>query len=170
MIRHTLRESIQWMKSVARVRRRHDPLVMRFVQRLVYQRMVQSAVDPVDEEIGEANEERELEDVVEREGRIRGAIVEFGKSAHFTEKQGRGEDGHYGEGDEGLFDLEPDLVAQVFGVCEGCVVEDEDVGKGRAEEVDDGAEKPVSPFSKRDGVIENWKSYHVMRYRLKPCR
>lgn len=132
MIRHTLSEPIQWMKSVARVRRGHDPLVMRFMQRLVYQRMMQSAMDPVDEEIGEADEEGELEDVVEGKGRIGGAIVEFGKSAHFTEKQGRGENGHYGEGDESLFDLEPDLVAEVFGVGEGCVVEDEDVGEGCA--------------------------------------
>ena len=69
-----------------------------------------------------------------------------------------------------MFDLEPDLVAQVFWVGEGCVVEDEDVGKGCAEEVDDGAEEPVSFFSKRKGILENWKSYHVIRYKLKPCR
>ena len=127
-------------------------------------------MDPVDEEIGEADEEGELKDVVEGKRRIGGAIVEFGKPTHFTEEQGCGEDGHDGKGDEGLFDLEPDLVAQVFGVGEGCVVEDEDVGKGCAEEVDDGAEKPVSFFSKRNGTLANWRSYHVMRYRLKPCR
>lgn len=48
-------------------------------------------MDPVDEEIGEADEEGELQDVVEGEGCVGGAIVEFGPSAHFAEEERRGE-------------------------------------------------------------------------------
>ena len=43
-------------------------------------------MDPVDEEIGEADEEGELKDVVEGKRRIGMAIIEFGKPTHFTEK------------------------------------------------------------------------------------
>lgn len=42
-------------------RRGHNPLVVRLVQLLVEPGVVQSAVDPVNEEIGEADEEGELE-------------------------------------------------------------------------------------------------------------
>lgn len=49
------------MESVRGERRGHDPLVVRLVQLLVEHRVVQGTVDPVDEEVGEADEEGELE-------------------------------------------------------------------------------------------------------------
>ncbi len=53
VIRYTLRKAIQWMECMARIRRGHDPLMMRFVQSLVNQRVVQPPMDPINEEIGE---------------------------------------------------------------------------------------------------------------------
>jgi len=53
MIWYTLRKAIQWMESMACIRRGHNPPVMRFVQPLVYQRLMQTPVNPIDEEVGE---------------------------------------------------------------------------------------------------------------------
>ena len=142
MIRYTLGKAVQRMESVARIRSGHNPLMMRFMQRLVDHRMVQTPVDPVDEEVREADEKGELDNIVERERCVRGRIVKFGVTADFAEEERGGEDGHEGKGDQGLFDLEANLVLEVFGVGEGCVVEDEEVRDGGADEVDDGAEKP----------------------------
>ena len=44
--------------------RRHDPLVMRFMQLLVDQRVVQAPVDPIDAEVGEEDEQGKLEEVI----------------------------------------------------------------------------------------------------------
>lgn len=60
MIRYALRESINWVESMGGKRSWHDPLVVWLVEVLVYQRMMQSSVDPVDEVVGKRNEEREL--------------------------------------------------------------------------------------------------------------
>lgn len=99
--------------------------------------VVEGAVDPVDEEVGEADEEGELEVVVEGEGCVRRGVVEFSVAADFEEEKGSGEDGHDGHGDHGLADFEGDLVLEVFGVGDGGVIEDEYVGEGGAYEVED---------------------------------
>ena len=65
-------------------------------------------------------------------------------ATHFTQEERRGEDGHDGERDHGLSDLEPDLVLEVFGMGEGGVVEDEEVREGSAHEIDDEAEEPTN--------------------------
>jgi len=129
VIRYALRKAIQWMERMARIGRGHDPLMMRFVQSLVNQRVVQPPMDPVDEEIGEQDKEGELNEVVERERGVRGRVVKFSIAKNFAEEDGGGEDGHQWDGGEGLLDLLTDLVLEVFGVCEGCVVENEDVGE-----------------------------------------
>ena len=41
-------------------RSRHDPFVVRLVQSLVNAGVVQTTMNPVDEEVGEEEEEREL--------------------------------------------------------------------------------------------------------------
>lgn len=64
MIRYALREPIQRVKGVTCVWRRHDPFMMRFMQRLVDHRMMQASVYPIDEKVGKADEEGELKDVV----------------------------------------------------------------------------------------------------------
>ena len=55
-------------------------------------------------------------------------VVEFGIAADFSQEARGGEDGHYGEGAQGLEDFEADLVAEVARVGEGeGTVEDEEV-------------------------------------------
>ena len=137
MIGDTLCEAIQWVEGVRGVRGWHNPFVVRFMEGFVDAGMVEAAVDPVDAEICEADKEGELEVVVEAERSVRGCIVKFSVAADLNEEEGRSEDSHYGHGDHGLSDFECDLVFKVFRVGEGRVVEDEKIGKGGANEVDD---------------------------------
>lgn len=58
---HTLRITVERVESVRGVRCWHDPLVVRLVKTSVKDRVVQSAVNPVDAEIGEHEEHRELQ-------------------------------------------------------------------------------------------------------------
>ena len=81
-----------------------------------------------------------MNDAVERERSVRGRVVKFSIAKDFGEEDGGGEDGHQWDGGEGLLDLLTDLVLEIFRVCEGCMVENEDVGEGGAEEIDDSAE------------------------------
>jgi len=60
VVRDALTKPINRVERVGSVRRRHDPFVVRLVQVLVNQGMVQPAVDPVDEQVREQDEEREL--------------------------------------------------------------------------------------------------------------
>ena len=73
----------------------HDPFMMRLVQGSVYYRMVQTAMDPVDAQIREADEQRELKDIVEGEGRVRRCVVKFSMTTDFGEEARGGEDCHY---------------------------------------------------------------------------
>jgi hypothetical protein len=68
----------------------HDPLVVRFVQAFVDCRVVEGAVDPVDAEVGEEDEDGELEVVVQWEGGGGGGIIELGVAADFGEEEWRG--------------------------------------------------------------------------------
>lgn len=94
MVWYTLCEAIHRVEGVAGIRCRHDPLVMWFVQRLVNRRIVQTPVDPVDTQIGEGNEQRELEEVVECKRSVRRSVVEFPKTTNFKQEEGRGENCH----------------------------------------------------------------------------
>lgn len=96
MIGHALCETIKGMESVTRIRRRHDPSMMRLVQILVYQGVVQASVDPVNEKVGEDNKERELEGIVPPEWGVGRSTVQLGVSSHFTDKKWDGKDGHNG--------------------------------------------------------------------------
>ena len=110
--------------------------MMRFVQRFVDRRMVQTAVDEVDAEVGEDQEERELKVAVPASWAVCEGIVELGVSADFSEEEGGCEDCDPGHGAHSLSNFHPDLVLEEFGVLEGCFVEDEDVREGGDDEVD----------------------------------
>jgi hypothetical protein len=127
VVRHTLRPAVQGVESVRSVRAGHNPLVVRLVQGSVNARVVQASVDPVDEEIGEEDEERELQDTVEGEWFLGGSIVEFGVSADFKDEEWGRQEGHWGHGAHGLFDFHGDLVLEEFGVFVGGFVPNEDV-------------------------------------------
>lgn len=90
MVGHTLREPVYGVEGVARKWRRYDPLVMGLMQRFVQLGMMQAAVDPVDEEIGEADEKGELQEVVESKRCIRGCVVQFRVPADLDNEAGRG--------------------------------------------------------------------------------
>lgn len=98
VVRYALRITIERVKGMARVGCRHDPLMVRLVQVLIDPRMMQTAVDPVDAEVGEAEEKRELENVVPHARTVGGGIVHLAVSADFSEEEGDCEDGHDGEG------------------------------------------------------------------------
>lgn len=115
---------------------------MRLVEGLVDERVVQAAVDEVDEAVGEEDEEGELDVVVEGEGLVRGVVVEFRVAAHFGEEEGDGEHRHVWHGCHGLLDLHANLVLEEFRVLEGCLVEDEVVGKGGDDAVEQCAGEP----------------------------
>ena len=71
-----------------------------------------------------------------------------------------------------MSNLEAHLVLEVFGVGEGGVVEDEAVGEGGADEVEDKAEKPGSPNQinkMHQSVHLRCLSYHVIRYKVHSC-
>lgn len=142
MVRYTLCEAVKRMESMARIWRRHDPLVMRLVQSFVNARVVQSSVNPIDEEIGKEDEEWELKDIVQPKGGVGRRIVEFGVPSYFPNEKGNREDCHDGKGNRGLLDLEFDLVLEVFRVGEGGMVEDEDVRQASTDEVDDKTKEP----------------------------
>ena len=125
MVWNALGEAVEGMKRVRGVGRGHDPFVVGFVEGFVDAGVVEAAVYPVDAGVGKADEEGELEVVVECEGCVRGCVVEFSVAADFKEEKGSGEDGHDGHGDHGLSDFEGDLVLEVFWVVDRGVIEDE---------------------------------------------
>lgn len=173
VVRQALREAVERVERDGRERGRHDPPVVRLVVAAVDGRVVQRAVDPVDARVGEGEEERELRGVVPAPRPVGAGVVELAVAAHLEREDGRREDGDDGDGAHGLGDLLADLVLQEFGVREGGLVEDEEVGEGGAEEVDDGAEQPVTVFSA--GVrfaismaVVNEPCDDVERYELPP--
>lgn len=139
MIRYALSETVKGVKGMARVRSGHDPFVMGFVEGPVYPGMMETSMNPVDEEVGEANEEGKLEDVVKPERGIGRRIVQFGVPLDFTNEKRDGEDGHDWEGAECLLYLQGNLIFEVFRVGKGSMVENEEIGEGSADEVDDKA-------------------------------
>lgn len=144
VVRQRLRPAVDGVEGVRGVGRRHDPAVMGLVQRLVDGRVVQTAVDPVDAEVGEDEEQGELQPVVARERLLAEAVVALGVAAHLGEEEGQRQDRHDGHGDHGLPDLEADLVLEVLGVVEGALVKDEEVGQAGEQEVDEQSKDPAS--------------------------
>lgn len=96
MVWHALREPIKRMESMAGERRRHHPFVVRLVHLLVYLGMMQAAVYPVDERVGEQEEEWELQNVVPATGPRGGGVVDFRVAADFGDEGNDGQDAHEG--------------------------------------------------------------------------
>jgi hypothetical protein len=128
-------------------RRGHDPLVVRLVQLLVEHRVVQSAVDPVDEKVGEADENGELEKQVPAtevpRGALRQDVVNVGVATDLTQEPRDGKSRHDGHGFESLADLEAHLVLEELRVVYCCLVEDEDVRETSADKIVDQTKDPV---------------------------
>lgn len=142
-----LGKAVDRVEGVAGKGRGHDPFVVRFVQRLVDGRVVQAAVNPVDEEVGEDDEERELQEIVPQAGAVGGDVVELAVAADLEQEERRRQQGDEGHGLVGVDNLEPDLVLEELGVAHDALVEDEKEGHGGKDEVDDDAEDPASIVS-----------------------
>lgn len=136
--------AVDRVESVAREGGGHDPLVVRLMQALVDQWVVQTAMDPVDAEVGEEDEERELEVVVPAAGALGGGVVQLGVALELEEDDGHGHGGHSGERLIGLLYLEEDLVLEESGVLHGGLIEDENVRECRENKVDQKTEEPVT--------------------------
>jgi len=101
-----LGEAVERVEGVGGEGCGHDPLVVRLVQALVEELAVQGAVDPVDAEVGEGQEDGELDPVpgAAEEGEKRvgelgvgGGVVDEAEAADFGDEEGNGEDGHDGD-------------------------------------------------------------------------
>lgn len=95
VVRHTLRPTIEWMKSVRCERGGHNPFMMWFVQGSVDQRMMQTAMNPVDEEVGEQDEKWKLNKVVKRERSISGIVVQLSITPDLGQEERNSKDGHH---------------------------------------------------------------------------
>ena len=103
-------------------------------------------MNPVDAKICKADEQRELQVVVEGERSVRRHIVEFCVPTDLGKETRSGEDGHQWHRDHGLADLEFDLVLEVLGMGEGSVVENENIGEGGADEVKEYTKDPKAKY------------------------
>jgi len=110
MIRNPLCISVQRMKSMTCKRGWHDPFMMRLMNILIDLWMVQSAMNPINQEIGEEHEERELSIVVPDAGTFGRGIVYLGVAVHFKCEDRGCHDGHNGKRFIGLDHFEPDLI------------------------------------------------------------
>lgn len=120
---------------MAGVRSRHDPFVMWLVQRLVDHRVMETTVNPIYQEIGKENKDRELQIVVAWERLLVQSVVELGIAFDFESEKAGGEEGHARHRRLCLLDLHPHLVLEVFRVIEGRLVKHEDVRKSGADKV-----------------------------------
>jgi hypothetical protein len=116
------------MESVTGVRRWHNPLVVRLVEMLVNQGVVQITVNPINAKVGKNQEQWKLRKVVPKTGALFGGVVEFAVAANLEHHERCGTKSHERHRLVGLDDLQPDLILDEFRVIQGPLIEDEVVG------------------------------------------
>ena len=104
--------------------------------------VVEAAVDEVNEEVGEDEEEGKLSVIIPISGGVREGVVELRVSAYLGEEERDCEHGDPGHSAYGLSNLHPNLVLEELGVLEGCFIEHKDVGDGGDDEIDRCAGEP----------------------------
>ena len=154
MVRYALGPTVDWMESMTGERCRHDPFVVWLVESLVNVWMVETSVDPVDEEVREENEEWELDEIVEVERRIVERVVHLCIASNFGGEEGCSEECHARDRHHSLLDLKLDLILQIFRVSESVVVKDEVVGQAGTNEVQNKTKYPKNA----SGFVETWDS------------
>lgn len=144
VIRQALGEAIDWMESMRGVGCWHDPLVVWFVQSLIEYWMMQAPMYPVNEEVGEENEERDLEIAIpgSRSSLDACDIIQLRVPADFGQEEWGSEDGHYRQGGGRLHHLLSHLIFQEFRVIKGCFIEEEHVRQRRAYKINENTEYP----------------------------
>ena len=125
-------------------------------------------MDPVDEEVGEEEKERELKIVVEGERCLSGGVVQLCIAPYLRCEEGSGQNCHYGHRRHCLLHLKSNLVLEVLRVLEGIVVEYEEVGEGCADVIHDKAEDPAAKVSLGVKLIELTKLTTLSRTSLWP--
>lgn len=105
MIWYRLRKAIHGMEGMRSIWSWHDPLVVWLMYMLIDQRVVFSPMDPVDEKIGEGDEEWKLEEVVPQTRAILRGIIHLAVSSNLAEEKWDGENGHYRQRSQRLLDL-----------------------------------------------------------------
>lgn len=91
MVWDTLSKAVERMEGVGGKGGRHDPLVMRLMQTFVDERVVKTAVNPVDAEVGEHEEQWVLDPVVQRERSLMSLVEELAVAANFSDHKWREE-------------------------------------------------------------------------------
>ena len=126
---------------------------------------MQASVDPVDEEIGKADEEGDLDEAVVREGLFGGCVVKFGVSADLQNEERSCQQWHWGHCSHGLSDLQPNLVLEELGVIVSCLVPDKDVWKRGDQEVDEQTKQPnwVLVLVLTRGEKEEWRDWRITK-------
>jgi len=99
-------------------------------------------VDPINEAIGEDNEQRKLEKVIPASWPVRRRIIHFGIPADFSEEKGQHTESHSREGTKRLLDFQRNLALEVFRVLECGLIENEVIGEPGRDEIYHDTEKP----------------------------
>ena len=124
-----LQEAVHWVECDRGIGCWHDPFMVCLMQMLVDQRVMETAVDEVDERVGKHEEEWELEPVVVWVWFVGKCVVEFRVTLDLEEEEGSRHERNPWHSIYGLTNLHPDLVLEKFRVLESCFVEDEHVGE-----------------------------------------
>ena len=105
---------------------------------------MQAAVNPVDAEIGEHDEQRELQDAVVGKWLIGERIIELCVTADFGDQEGSRQQRHNRHGAHSLGDFHRNLILEILGVMDGRLIPDEDVRQACGNKVDDNTKNPNS--------------------------
>jgi len=88
MIRNGLREPVQRMERMRRIWCWHNPFMVRLVDVFVDNWMVLHSVNPINEEVGKEEEERELQDIVPQSRTLLGGVVHLAVSSNLCQEDG----------------------------------------------------------------------------------
>lgn len=138
MVRDRLQKAVNGVERVRGKRSGDNPLVVRLVQRLVQQRVVQPAVNQVNPEIRKHYKQRKLGP------QVPGGIVvqlpvelrvpsELGDKAHGRQQR------HERNGAKGLLDFQANLVSQKLGVLHGLLIKHQRIAEPGDTQIQDGA-------------------------------
>jgi len=108
-------------------RRGHNPLVVRLMQVLINQWMVQTSVDEVNQGVGEDEEAGELQELVPQAWAVGGCIIQLRVSTDLEEPEDGRKQSHAGERRNRLLDLHGYLILQILRVSLGALIEYEPV-------------------------------------------
>jgi len=135
-------EAIERMESMRREWRGHDPFVVRLVEVLVDAWVMEPSVNPVNEEVGKQQENRELQDVIPPARPLFRRVVDLAVSSDLEPKCSSCQDSHARQGLQSLPYFHANLILEILGMLEGLVIEDEVIGEASEGEVQNRSKNP----------------------------